>query len=140
MAESSSQGRRLFLALLIPQGLALIAALGVVALIGAATEAMVAALLGGSISILANAWAGFQLWLHPANRSPARQASASMRAEAGKVAIVLLLFGTTFSKWPAASSGSTGIILVLVFLWTYLAGLLALHRASRDAGKEYSQS
>lgn len=85
-----------------------------------------AVLLGGGISVAANLWAGYQLWLHPARHLPGRAAGAAMRAEAGKVAIVLVLFGVTYSHWPAASQGATGMALVLGFLWVYLVGLFAL--------------
>ncbi|MDF1725155.1 MAG: ATP synthase subunit I, partial [Alcanivorax sp.] len=58
----------------------------------AGTLAGLVAAWGGTISLIAYAWGGFQLWMHPGNRAPKRMATAAIRAEMGKIAIMLLLF------------------------------------------------
>lgn len=124
--ETTPWQRHPFVVLQLAQVLALAGASILLWLIGAASQNVLGLWLGGAISLLANLWAGYQLWLHPARHLPGRAAGAAMRAEAGKVAIVLVLFGITYSHWPAASQGKTGMALVLGFLWVYLVGLFAL--------------
>lgn len=127
MNEQDSQGSSdIYWGLLRAQGLAIFAIVLMVSVTRGPADLLLAG-WGGSISLIANAWAGFQLWLHPGNRQPARQTGAPIRAEVGKVVVILALFGLTFSQWPDISRGSALIILVVAFLWTYLSGLVWLH-------------
>lgn len=125
----------MFLGLFCAQGMAALAAALLVAL-ACDPKAAPVALWGGSISLFANTWAGFQLWLHPGNRSPQRRTGAAIRAEAGKVAIVLVLFWLTLEAWPQTRTGSTAITLLLTFLWTYLVGLFWLQRETGRTGEK----
>ena len=84
----------------------------------AGTLAGLVAAWGGTISLIAYAWGGFQLWLHPGNRAPKRMATAAIRAEMGKIAIMLLLFWLTFSKVPEAREMKIAMVLLLGFMLT----------------------
>lgn len=141
MNDTDSEGSSsLYWGLLRAQGLALLAA-GLVVSIFRGPDPILIALWGGLISLFANAWAGFQLWMHPGNRGSSRRASAAIRAEVGKVAIVLVLFGLTLKQWPDVHTGSNAVILVLAFLWTYVAGLFWLHRATTaDANEHHDEN
>ena len=138
MTGSERQGSSIFWGLLRAQGAAILVMAALAALM-MGSEPAIAALWGGSISLIANAWGGFQLWLHPGNRSPQRLQGAAIRAEMGKVAIVLLLFGLTYSRWPAAHTGSTAIILLLAFMVTYVVSLVWLNYAT-NASSERNES
>lgn len=93
-----------------------------------------AAVWGGSISLIAYAWGGFQVWLHPGNRAPERMAGAAMRAEAGKVVIMLALFGLTFAKVPEARELTHVVVLFLGFLLAQIAGWVQVARLDRRMG------
>lgn len=137
MNEPDTEGSStLYWGLLRAQGLALIAA-GLLVSIVKGPDAILIALWGGLISLFGNAWGGYQLWLHPGNRGPSRSASAAIRAEVGKVAIVLVMFGLTLKGWPEVRTGSNAVILVLAFLWTYVAGLFWLQRATGEHANEH---
>lgn len=136
MYEPDSAGPTPYWGLLRAQGLAVIA-LALLLSIAMGPEVILVVLWGGMISLLAFAWAGYQLWLHPGNRRPARQASAAIRAEAGKVVIVLVLFWLTLKSWPDVRTGSKAIILMSAFFWTYVAGLIWLHFGTKDGDDEH---
>lgn len=87
------------------------------------------ALWGGVICLLAHAWSGFQLWLSPANRLPRRMATAAIRAEVGKIVIILLLLAVTFSKVPATREPGIAAMLLAGFFLVQLAGWIWLARA-----------
>ena len=55
---------------------------------------------GGTLSLIAYAWGGFQIWMPPGNRAPKRMATAAMPAEMRTIAIMLLLLWLTFPKVP----------------------------------------
>lgn len=93
------------------------------------TQVALAALWGGAICMLAFAWAGFQLWLHPGNRRQHRMAGAAIRAEMGKIAIMLLLLWLTFREWPEVRERGTAAALLLTFFITQTAGWVWLARA-----------
>ena len=114
MTGSERQGSSIYWGLLRAQGAVIIASAILVATAGS-TDKVLAALWGGGICLIANAWAGFQVWMHPGNRSPQRLQGAAIRAEVGKVVIVLLLFGLTLKRWPIMHTGSTALILLLAF-------------------------
>jgi ATP synthase protein I len=125
--EQDSQGSSdIYWGLLRAQGLAILAVVLMVSVIRGPADLLLAG-WGGAISLIAYAWAGFQLWMHPGNREPARQTGAPIRAEVGKVVVILALFGWTFSQWPDVGESSALIILAGAFLWTYLCGLVWLH-------------
>lgn len=126
MTGKYSQGSSLFWGLLRAQAAAAIGIAILVAIAGS-TEQILIALWGGGISLIAYAWAGFQLWVHPKNRLARRQASAAIRAEVGKVVILLLLFWLTLSEWPATRS-SNALILFAAFFVSQLAGWIWLAR------------
>ena len=129
----------MFWGLLRAQGAAIFVVVLLAALFGGA-DAGAVALWGGIISLIANAWAGFQLWMHPGNRSPQRLSGAAIRAEVGKVVIMLLLFALTLKRWPLMQQGSMVLILALAFLGTYVCGLVWLqYRVAKDSG-EHNES
>ena len=103
----------------------------------AGTLAGLVAAWGGTISLMAYAWGGFQIWLHPANRAPKRMATAAVRAEMGKIAIMLLLFWLTFSKVPEAREMKIAMVLLLGFLLTQVVGWIQVARLDgRTAGQD----
>ncbi|MBF5054963.1 ATP synthase subunit I [Alcanivorax sp. 521-1] len=93
-----------------------------------------AAAWGGTISLIAYAWGGFQVWLHPGNRAPERMAGAALRAEAGKVVIMLALFGLTFAKVPGLRELTHVVVLFLGFLLAQIAGWVQVARLDRRLG------
>ena len=103
----------------------------------AGTLAGLVAAWGGTISLIAYAWGGFQLWMHPGNRAPKRLATAAIRAEMGKIAIMLLLFWLTFSKVPEAREMKIAMVLLLGFLLTQVVGWIQVARLDgRTAGQD----
>ena len=127
MTGTQSQGSsHLFWGLLFAQAVAAIVIALLVATVGTLEQVLIA-LWGGGISLIAYTWAGFQLWIHPGNRMARRQASAAIRAEVGKVVILLLLFWLTLSEWPATRS-SNALILFAAFFVSQLAGWIWLAR------------
>lgn len=92
---------------------------------------------GGTICLIAYAWGAFQIWMHPGNRAPERMATAAMRAEMGKIAIMLLLFWLTFSKVPEAREMKIAMVLLLGFLLTQIVGWVQIARLDgRMAGQD----
>jgi ATP synthase protein I len=89
-----------------------------------------AALWGGAICLLAHAWAGFQIWLHPRNQEPRHQAGAAIRAELGKIAIMLLLFWLSFREWPDLRGKQAAAALLISFFVVQAAGWVWLARAT----------
>lgn len=102
----------------------------------AGTLAGLVAAWGGTISLIAYAWGGFQLWLHPGNRAPKRMATAAIRAEMGKIAIMLLLFWLTFSKVPEAREMKIAMVLLLGFMLTQIVGWVQVARLDGQAAAE----
>ncbi|MCH2556497.1 MAG: hypothetical protein MK005_04260 [Alcanivorax sp.] len=136
MANFDERARRtLFWGLMRAQILsAMIFAVLVVVIAG--TSLGLAAAWGGTISLIAYAWGGFQVWLHPGNRAPERMAGAAMRAEAGKVVIMLALFGLTFAKVPASRELTHVVVLFLGFLLAQIAGWVQVARLDHRLGAE----
>ena len=91
---------------------------------------------GGTISLIAYAWGGFQLWMHPGNRAPKRMATAAIRAEMGKIAIMLLLFWLTFSKVPEAREMKIAMVLLLGFMLTQIVGWVQVARLDGQTAAE----
>jgi len=83
---------------------------------------------GGTISLIAYAWSGFQIWLHPGNRAMTRMATAAVRAEMGKIAIILLLFWLTFAKVPEAREMKMAMVLLIGFMLTKVVGWIQIIR------------
>ena len=102
----------------------------------AGTLAGLVAAWGGTISLIAYAWGGFQLWLHPGNRAPKRMATAAIRAEMGKIAIMLLLFWLTFSKVPEAREMKIAMVLLLGFMLTQIVGWVQVARLDGQVAAE----
>jgi ATP synthase protein I len=95
------------------------------------------AVWGGTISLIAYAWGGFQIWMHPGNRAPKRMATAAMRAEMGKIAIMLLLLWLTFSKVPEAREMKIAMVLLLGFLLAQVVGWIQVARLDgQTAGQD----
>lgn len=92
---------------------------------------------GGTISLIAYAWGGFQIWMHPGNHAPKRMATAAVRAEMGKIAIMLLLFWLTFSKVPETREMKIAMVLLLGFLIAQVVGWIQVARLDgRTAGQD----
>jgi len=102
----------------------------------AGTLAGLVAAWGGTISLIAYAWGGFQLWMHPGNRAPKRLATAAIRAEMGKIAIMLLLFWLTFSKVPEAREMKIAMVLLLGFMLTQIVGWVQVARLDGQTAAE----
>ena len=93
--------------------------------------------LAGVFAGLVAAWGGFQIWMHPGNRAPKRMATAAMRAEMGKIAIMLLLFWLTFSKVPEAREMKIAMVLLLGFLLAQVVGWIQVARLDgQTAGQD----
>ncbi|MCG8391622.1 MAG: ATP synthase subunit I [Pseudomonadales bacterium] len=106
----------------------------------AGTFAGLMAAWGGTISLIAYAWGGFQIWLHPGNRAPKRMATAAVRAEMGKIAIMLLLFWLTFAKVPEAREMKIAMVLLLGFLIAQIVGWVQVARLEgRATGQDDGQ-
>ncbi len=102
----------------------------------AGTLAGLVAAWGGTISLIAYAWGGFQLWMHPGNRAPKRMATAAIRAEMGKIAIMLLQFWLTFSKVPEAREMKIAMVLLLGFMLTQIVGWVQVARLDGQTAAE----
>ena len=102
----------------------------------AGTLAGLVAAWGGTISLIAYAWGGFQLWMHPGNRAPKRMATTAIRAEMGKIAIMLLLFWLTFSKVPEAREMKIAMVLLLGFMLTQIVGWVQVARLDGQTAAE----
>ncbi len=125
----SQEPKHLFWGLLRAQAVATLIIAIVVAAFGSGEQVLIA-LWGGGISLIAYAWAAYQLWAHPGNRSPRRHASAAVRAEVGKIVILLMLFWLTLRQWPATRDSNAIIMFAAFFLvqfvgWVWLAIRLA---------------
>jgi ATP synthase protein I len=129
VAASEIHGPGLFRGLLCAQGLVTLVIVALASWPGG-REVALSALIGGGIATVASGWAGFQLWLHPGNRQPNRAATAAIRAEVGRVAIVLLLLWLTLKHWPEARQGAPAIMLFAGFFVVQLAGWIWLARAT----------
>lgn len=105
----------------------------------AGTLAGLIAAWGGTISLIAYAWGGFQVWLHPGNHVAKRMATAAVRAEAGKVAIMLLLLWLTFAKLPEARQMKFAMALLLGFLVTQIAGWVRVVRLEQKLAEQNKQ-
>lgn len=128
VTKTAYTGAGLFRGLMTAQAAAIAVCSILAGLLGGAPVAIAAA-WGGGICLLAHAWAGFQLWLHPGNRrSERRQASAAIRAEMGKIVIMLLLFWLTFREMPDMRSRETAAALFAGFFLTQVAGWIWLAR------------
>lgn len=129
MTKTAFPGTVIFRGLLLVQLTALLIAGALAALLAGGLEGL-AALWGGAICLLAHAWAGFQVWLHPRNRDPRHQAGAAIRAELGKIAIMLLLFWLSFREWPDLRGQSAAAALLASFFIAQMAGWIWLARVT----------
>lgn len=94
------------------------------------------AVWGSAISLIAYAWGGYQVWLHPGNIKPDRMAGAAIRGEAGKVLIMLALFGLTFAEVRLSREFRNVTVLLLGFLLTQIVGWIQVMRLDRRLGAE----
>lgn len=124
---------RLFIGLLGAQGVTALTITAFVAVLAGQPETGIA-LWGGVISLLGYLWAGFQMWLHPGNARPVRSATRAIRAEFGRVVIVLLLLWLTLDRWPETRAMSGALTLFASLFLTQLAGLIWLVRAAGEPG------
>lgn len=130
MTKTLSAGAGLFRGLMSAQVAALAVCSILAGLLGGVALALGAA-WGAGICLLAHAWAGFQLWLHPGNRrSERRRATAALRAEIGKITIMLVLLWLTFREVPAMQTKQMAAALLVGFFVTQAAGLVWLARNS----------
>lgn len=104
--------------------------LAVLTFLAVSTQAAIAAAWGAGICWLAHVWAGYQMWLHPKNTDPKRQATAAMRAEMGKIAIALLLLWLSLKTTPELRNKEGAAALLLGFFITQVAGWVWLARAT----------
>lgn len=132
-AQESRSASRLFIGLLGAQGVTILTIAVLAAALAGQPEFGIA-LWGGAISLLGYLWAGFQMWMHPGNARPARQGTLAIRAEFGRVAIVLLLLWLTLSRWPETRDMSGALTLFTSLFLTQLAGLIWLARATGKPG------
>lgn len=139
MAESQIHGPGLFRGILCAQGLATLIVAALSAWSGGRDVAL-SALAGGGIATVASGWAGFQLWLHPGNRQADRAATAAIRAEIGRVAIVLLLLWLTLKHWPEARQGAPAMMLFAGFFVVQLAGWIWLARATGETNVDSNRN
>lgn len=131
MKEEDIRGSKLFWGLLCAQSLATFIVVALAAWPGGRIVAL-SALVGGGIALVANSWAGFQLWLHPSNYKPNRAATAAIRAEIGRLVIVLLLFWLTLKHWPQARDGAAAMMLFAGFFVVQLVGWVWLAWATSE--------
>ncbi len=122
-------GKTLFFGLMRIQLLALLA-LAAIAFGWLGKQAAVAVAWGAGICWLAHTWAGFQMWLHPKNADPKRQATAAIRAEVGKIAIALLLLWLSIKTTPELRNREGAAALLLGFFITQVVGWIWLARAT----------
>lgn len=94
------------------------------------SSAGLSAAWGGTICLLAHGWAGFQVWLHPRNSETRHQAGAALRAEVGKVAIMLLLLWVSFKEWPELRERNAAAALLANFFLVQVVGWIWLARAT----------
>jgi ATP synthase protein I len=78
-----------------------------------------AALWGGTISLIAYAWGGFQVWLHPGNRAAKRMA------------------GAAFAEVPQMRESMTAMVLFLAFMSAQIAGWVQVARLDARLGTEH---
>ena len=124
----SPQARKQFRRLIGGQLLAGLA-LGAAALAAFGPEVALAALWGGVICLLGHAWGGFQVWLHPRNRYPERMAGAAVRAELGKLVIIISLLWLTFSQYEVMRGREMAAALLAGFFLVQVAGWVVLATA-----------
>lgn len=128
MANFDERARRaLFWGLMRAQISSTILFAALIAAIGSGSLGLTA-LWGGTISLIAYAWGGFQVWLHPGNRASERMAGAAIRAEVGKVVIMLALFGLTFAKVAAMRQLAHVMVLFPGFVLAQVAGWVQVAR------------
>lgn len=96
----------------------------------AGSGAGLSAAWGGAICLLAHGWAGFQVWLHPRNSEIRHQTGAAIRAEVGKIAIMLLLFWVSFKGWPELRERNAAAALLANFFLVQVVGWIWLARAT----------
>lgn len=123
------KGKTLFFGLMRTQLLTLLV-LAVMTVMAVSTQAAIAVAWGAGICWLAHAWAGFQMWLHPKNADPRRQATVAIRAEVGKIAIALLLLWLSLKTTPELRNKEGAAALLLGFFITQVAGWIWLARAT----------
>lgn len=116
---------RLFWRLVLAQALAALIIAALAALFFGVEPAL-AALWGGMISLIAYSWGGFQVWLHPRNRDPRRMAGAAVRAEVGKLVIMLTLLWLTFARVEMMRTRDMAALLFLGFFLVQVAGWVVL--------------
>ena len=133
MTKTAISGTFIFRGLMLVQLTSLLVTAALTVLLAGGLEGL-AALWGGAICLLAHAWAGFLVWLHPRNQDPQRQAGALIRAEAGKVAIMLFLLWLSFREWPGLRDMSTAGALLGGFFLVYVAGWVWLAWATGERG------
>lgn len=129
MTKTAFSGAFIFRGLLLVQLTTLLVAGALAALLAGGLEGL-AALWGGAICLLAHAWAGFQVWLHPRNQDPRHQAGAAIRAELGKIAIMLLLLWLSFREWPDLRGKNAAAALLASFFLAQVAGWIWLARVT----------
>jgi len=130
-----SARRTLFWGLMRAQTTSVVVIAALAAVIAGSTIGL-AALWGGTISLIAYAWGGFQVWLHPGNRAAKRMAGAAVRAELGKIAIMLVLFWLTFAEVPQMRESMTAMVLFLAFMSAQIAGWVQVARLDARLGTE----
>lgn len=126
--DSNAHGR-LFRGLMRAQIITLALVATVVGVVFDVTTGLAAA-WGGFICLVAHAWAGFQIWLHPRNRDARHHAGAAIRAEMGKIAIILLLFWLSWKEWPELRERNTAASLLITFFLVQVVGWVWLIRAT----------
>src|SRR5699024_4602742 len=99
MDRQPIKGKKLFYGLLSVQ-IATLLLLSTISLAAFSVMIAKAVAWGAAICWLAHAWAAYQMWLHPKNALPKRQATAAIRAEMGKIAITLLLLWVSLKTTP----------------------------------------
>ena len=134
--SGSPAGARLLRGLIVSQSLVAMTVGMVLFFAGAFVEA-VAGVWGGLICVLAHIWAGLQLWVRPEGSSFESVFRTVVRAETGKLAIVLVLIFITFAKVPEFRQQGAASALLTGFFLVYIAGLGWLAQA---AGKTESGS
>lgn len=130
MTSFDSRARRtLFWGLMRAQIITLVI-FAILATVLAGTIVGLSAVWGGTICLLAHGWAGFQVWLHPRNRDAQNQMGAVIRAETGKIAIMLLLLWLSFKQWPHLRGQYPAAALLVNFFLVQVVGWIWLARAT----------